>query len=81
MYSTYLSNALHHGDCTETGPTSGFDLVRQPAKGRATGTQHLRAILSLPGDGDDQTTGIPTDEALHVHVKNPYTYPKSFATM
>ena len=80
MYSTFFPNALQHGYCTETGSTNGFNLVRQPAKGRAAGTHHLRAILSLPGDGDDQTTGIPTNEALHVNVTNPYTYPKSFAT-
>ena len=81
VYSTYLPNALHHGYCTETGPTGGFNQVRQPAKGRATGTQHLRAILSLPGDGDDQTTGISTNEALHINVTNVYTYPRSIETM
>ena len=81
VYSTYLPNALQHGYCTETGPTCGLNLVRQPAKGRATGTQHLRAILSLPEDGDDQTTGIPTNEALHANVKNAYTYPRSIETM
>ena len=81
VYSTYLPNALQQGYCTETGPTGGFNLVRQPAKGRATGTQHLRAILSLPGDGDDQTTGISTNETLHINVTNAYTYPSSIETM
>ena len=71
----------HGGYCTETGPTGGFNLVRQPAKGRATGTQHLRAILSLPGDGDDQTTGISTNETLHINVTNANTYPSSIETM
>ena len=48
VYSTCLPNALQHGDCTEAGPTGGSNLVRQPAKGRVTATQHLRAVLSLP---------------------------------
>ena len=81
VYSTCLPNALQHGDRTETGHAGRSNLVRQPAKGRATATQHLRAILSLPGDEDDQTTGIPTNEALHINVTNAYTYPRSIETM
>ena len=81
VYSTCLPNALQHGDRTETGPACGSNLVRQPAKGRATATQHLRVILSLPGDGDDQTTGISTNETLHINVTNAYTYPSPIETM
>ena len=81
VYSTCLPNALQHGDRAETGPTCGSNLVRQPAKGRATATQHLRAILSLPGDGDDQTRGISTNETLHINVTNANTYPSFIETM
>ena len=62
VYSTCLPNALQHGDRTETGPACGSNLVRQPSKGWATATQHICAILSFPGDGDKQTTGISTNE-------------------
>ena len=81
VYSTCLSNALQHGDRTETGPEGGFSLVRQPSKGWATATQHIRAVLSFPGDGDEQTTGIPTNATLHLSAKNAYAYPSPNATM
>ena len=81
VYSTCLPNALQHGDCTETGPTCGSNLVRQPAKGWATATQHLRTVLPFPGDGDEQTTDIPTNATLHLSASNAYAYPSPYATM
>ena len=69
------------GADTVTPPGTHQRQVQQLAKGRATATQHLRTVLSLPGDGDVQTTGISTNDTLHINVTNAYTYPSSIETM
>ena len=80
VYITCLSNALHHVDCTETGPDGGFSLVRYPSIEWATATQHIRAVLSFPGDGDEHITGVPTNATLHLSSKNAYAYPSPYVT-
>ena len=81
VYSTCLPNALQHGSRTETGSEVGSSLVRYPSKGWVTATQHIRAVLSFPGDRDEQTTDIPFKVTLHLSAKNAYAYPSSIVTM
>ena len=81
MYSTYTPHALQHGGRAETGSEGGFSLVRQSSKGWATDTPHIRAVLSLPGGGDEQATDIPTNATLYLSASSAYAYPSSYAAM
>ena len=81
VYSTCTPHALQHGGRAETGSEGGLSLVRQSSKGWATDTPHIRAVLSLPGGGDEQATDIPTNATLYLSASNAYAYPSPYATM
>ena len=66
---------------TQSDDSNTTGLAQDPRMSSAKGTPGRKRNQQEMEAEDRAATEIPTDEALHVHVKNTYTHPKSFATM